>query len=110
MGQSFYATSDYGLYRVYVQNFAVASIIIGLIVVASVFVKSAWCRYVCPYGAVQGLLGIISPVVLVKNQDTCTSCRACNRACPNAVDVAAVQRSAVVSAECMGCGSCVQAC
>ena len=110
MGQPFYATSDYGLFRVYVQNFAVASIIIGIILVASVFVKSVWCRYVCPYGALQGLFGLVSPVVLAKDQETCTSCGACSRACPNAVDVAGAKKSAVVSAECMGCGSCVEAC
>jgi polyferredoxin len=110
MSQSFYATSDYGLWHVYAQNFAVASIIIGAILVASTFVKSVWCRYVCPYGALQGLFGLISPVVLAKDQETCTSCGACSRACPNAVDVAGAKKSAVVSAECMGCGSCIQAC
>jgi polyferredoxin len=110
MGQTFYATSDYGLWRVYVGNFAVATIAIGVLAVASVFVKSAWCRYLCPYGALQGIFGLVSPVVLAKNQDTCTSCGACNKACPNAVDVAGTKKDVVVSAECMGCGSCVDAC
>ena len=110
MGASFYATSDYGLYQVYVGNFVIASIAIALLLVASVFVKSVWCRYVCPYGALQGIFGLVSPVVLSKNPETCTSCGKCNRACPNVVDVAGVTKKAVVSAECMGCGSCVSAC
>jgi polyferredoxin len=110
MSQTFYATSDYGLWRVYVGNFAVATIAIGVLLAVSVFVKSAWCRYLCPYGALQGIFGLVSPVVLSKNQDTCTSCGACNRACPNVVDVAGTKKSVVVSAECMGCGSCVDAC
>ena len=110
MSGSFYATSDMKLYSVYTQNFVIASLAIGGLLVLSMFVKSAWCRYICPYGALQGIFGLVSPTVLSKNPDTCTSCGTCNKACPNAVDVASVKKKAVVSAECMGCGSCVEAC
>jgi polyferredoxin len=110
MGSTFYATSDMRLYDVYTQNIVIATVAIVALFALSMFVKSAWCRYACPYGALQGVFGLISPVVLAKNPETCTSCGKCNKACPNVVDVASVKKTAVVSAECMGCGSCIEAC
>ncbi len=82
---------------------------VGVVVLLSMLVKSAWCRYLCPYGALQGMFGVLSPVRLVKDDGACTGCARCNRACPNGVDVAHA-RGAVTSAECMGCTSCVSAC
>jgi ferredoxin len=79
------------------------------VILLSMLVKSAWCRYLCPYGALQGMLGVLSPVQLVKDDRTCTGCARCNRACPNGVDVAHA-RGTVTSAECMGCTSCISAC
>lgn len=109
MGTPFYAVADMKLFDVYAK-FGIGLIAaVATIAVVSIPVKSAWCRYLCPYGALQGMFGVLSPVVLVKNDETCTGCGRCNRACPNGVNIAKAQ-GAVVSAECMGCTSCVSAC
>jgi polyferredoxin len=106
----FYAVADMQMFDVYAR-FGVAILIgLGLVVVLSLVVKSAWCRYLCPYGALQGIFGLLSPVVLAKDDATCTGCGRCNRACPNGVDVAHASGGVVTSAECMGCTSCVEAC
>lgn len=105
----FYAVADMKLFDVY-SRFGIAIVLgLGAVVVLSMFVKSAWCRYLCPYGALQGIFGLLSPIVLAKNDDTCTGCARCNRACPNGVDVAH-STATVTSGECMGCASCVSAC
>ncbi len=67
-----------------------------------------WCRYLCPYGALLGLLAIASPVRLSRNAGQCTSCMKCNRACPNRLEVARLNH--VSSPECTGCLDCLAAC
>jgi len=109
MATPFYAVADMKLFDVYAKIGAGMLAAVGAILVVSIPVKSAWCRYLCPYGALQGMMGVLSPVVLAKDDSSCTNCGRCNRACPNGVDVAAAS-GAVVSAECMGCTSCVSAC
>lgn len=109
MGTPFYAVADMKLFDVYARFGLGVITAVGVIAVVSVPVKSAWCRYLCPYGALQGIFGALSPIVLAKRDSTCTGCARCNRACPNGVDIAGAS-GAVVSAECMGCTSCVSTC
>ena len=35
--------------------------VLGILVVGSVFVRDLWCRYLCPYGALVGVLGRLAP-------------------------------------------------
>lgn len=109
MRTPFYTVADMKLFDVYASFNLVFFLVVGLLLVGSMLVKNLWCRYACPYGALQGILGLLSPVRIVKAEDGCTACGRCNRACPNAVDVAGASGT-VISAECMGCTSCVSAC
>jgi polyferredoxin len=67
-----------------------------------------WCRYLCPYGALMGLAGLVSPVRIRRRKATCTSCGRCDRACPGRIKVSLRER--VVSDECLSCGRCADAC
>lgn len=109
MNTPYYAVADMKLFGVYTKLGLGMVVALGAIAFASLRVKSAWCRYLCPYGALQGLLGTLSPMVLSKDDSICTNCKRCNRACPNGVDISSA-RGSVVSAECMGCTSCVASC
>jgi len=109
MARPFYVTADAKVFELYAHVGPTVLIVISAILLGSVFVKSFWCRYLCPYGAIQGIFAVLSPLVLVKNDSTCTNCGRCNKACMNVVDVAG-STGAVVSGECMGCTACVQAC
>ena len=84
--------------------------IIALVVslVGSLFVERFWCRYLCPMGAVTGLVGKISIFKPRRNATTCISCHACTNACPFHIDVEHVTR--VTSAQCNRCLNCVDAC
>jgi polyferredoxin len=75
---------------------------------ASYFVKHFWCRYLCPYGALLGLLSWASPQKVVRDSSACIDCRACTRACP--VEIRVHGKGSVLTPECTGCLSCVAAC
>jgi polyferredoxin len=83
---------------------------ITLIVLAglSVVIKHFWCRYLCPYGALLGLVSWASPQRVVRDAETCTDCKACTRACP--VEITVHKKVSVWTPECTGCMSCVSAC
>ncbi|MGA8890098.1 MAG: 4Fe-4S binding protein [Anaeromyxobacteraceae bacterium] len=79
-------------------------ILLGLVLL-SLVVKNAWCRWGCPYGALLGLASWGSPLRIVRDTAACTDCGACTRACP--VDIPVQHRAVVRSPECTGCLSCV---
>ena len=84
-----------------------ALVVLG-IVVASVFIKNFWCRYLCPYGAFLGLASLLSPSRITRNPDTCIDCAKCAKACPSALPVDKLIQ--IRSAECTACLECVAVC
>ena len=86
--------------------FAWKAVILGMIVLLSAKVYRPFCQYLCPLGAVYGWFNKFSLVQIRWEQESCTSCMACQRACP--VDLPPEKIS--VSPECIKCGKCVDAC
>ncbi len=82
--------------------------VLGVLVVGSLLVRDLWCRYLCPYGALLGIVGRLSPFKVTRDPATCTDCRRCTKACPARLPVHAMTR--VVSVECTSCQDCVAAC
>jgi polyferredoxin len=76
--------------------------------VASLFVRNFWCRYLCPYGALLGIFGALSPLMITRDSSLCTECRRCTQACPNRIDMAHAPHS--ISPECTSCLNCIVAC
>jgi polyferredoxin len=74
----------------------------------SLVVKNTWCRYLCPYGALMGLVSLVSPTRIVRNADACIDCAKCAKACPANLPVDVL--TSVKSAECTACMSCVAVC
>jgi polyferredoxin len=82
----------------------VVAVLAGL----SLVVKNTWCRYLCPYGALMGLVALVSPTRIVRNADACIDCAKCATACPAGLPVDRL--ASVRSAECTACLSCVAVC
>lgn len=82
--------------------------VVGVLVVGSVLVRDLWCRYLCPYGALLGLLGRLAPLKVTREPARCTQCRACTRVCPARLPVHTLRR--VSSVECSSCQECLAAC
>lgn len=82
--------------------------VLGALAVLSFLVKNFWCRYLCPCGALTGLVSLLSPLKVKRLDSACTGCVACTRVCPMALKVHQV--GTVRSVECTGCLLCVDAC
>jgi len=74
----------------------------------SVLYKNFWCRYLCPYGALLGLLSRFSPFKIRRNEEKCIHCHACTSHCPTLIDVE--KNDVIKSEECFGCMTCVSHC
>jgi Fe-S-cluster-containing hydrogenase component 2 len=83
-------------------------ILLGITIIGSLLYDRFFCKYLCPAGAFYGLIGKLSPTKVVREEKICINCKACNKACPVNINVAAVQK--VTSAECINCNECVLAC
>lgn len=85
-----------------------AVVVLGVLAIGSVFIRNFWCRYLCPYGALLGLVSLASPLRVARQAEHCINCNKCTEACPNRIIVA--NATTVNSPECTGCMDCVQAC
>ena len=82
--------------------------VLGVLVVGSIFIRDLWCRVLCPYGALVGILGRLAPLKVTRNLATCTDCAKCTKVCPARLPVHQMTR--VASVECTSCQDCVAAC
>ncbi len=82
--------------------------VIAILAFLSVLIQNFWCRFLCPYGALMGLVSVLSPVKIRRDQQACIDCAKCNKACPSHLLVDSLVQ--IRSVECTGCMECVAVC
>jgi NosR/NirI family nitrous oxide reductase transcriptional regulator len=104
----FVVTKDISIYR-YVEPFwmfslqASTGMWIGLAVllIATVFVRNLYCRFVCPVGAFLGVLSNLT-VFRIKRWSECNTCVLCEKKC----EWGAIRGPKIVASECVRCDDC----
>lgn len=84
-----------------------AGIMIFLVLISFV-VRNFWCRYLCPYGALLGLLALASPFQVKRDRTTCIDCKKCEQTCPASIRI--TTKRIIRTGECIGCTECIAAC
>lgn len=105
---SYNIVSDVKMYSFFAEISRFSIIVITVLFVLSIFIRGFWCRYLCPYGALVGILSLLSVNKIKRNTDACTNCGKCSLVCPSRIKVDKVKT--VISDECTTCMACVDAC
>ena len=107
-GSDYYKVADVKMLKFFTDMTTLTFWVLVGLAVLSLLYKNFWCRYLCPYGALLGIVSRLSPVKVRRNEEKCIHCHACTKACPTLIDV---EKKAVVSSgECFGCMTCVSSC
>jgi NosR/NirI family transcriptional regulator, nitrous oxide reductase regulator len=104
----FLVTKDILIYR-YVEPFwmfslqASTAMWVGLAVllIATVFVRNLYCRFLCPVGAFLGLLSNLT-VFRIKRWSECRTCTLCEKKC----EWGAIRGPKIIASECVRCDDC----
>lgn len=80
--------------------------VLAVLLSLSVFLSRPFCRYLCPLGAIYGLMNRVSLTHLDYEADKCVSCGKCEPVCPMGID----PKQPFNSMECIRCGRCARAC
>lgn len=86
----------------------VGFILLIITILGSIIYDRFFCKYLCPMGAIYGIISKVSPHKIVRNEDKCISCNLCTKNCPMNIDVA--NSNEITSAECINCHMCVLSC
>lgn len=83
-------------------------IVLVVLLALSLFIRNFWCRYLCPYGALMGLVSLLSPAKIRRDAAACIDCGKCARACSANLPVDRLMQ--IRSVECAACMECIAVC
>lgn len=83
-----------------------------LIIISSLFIERAFCKYFCPLGGVFSIISKFRLFNIKKNSSTCVNCNLCTKKCPMKIDVNNETNiyGKVKSGECIDCFKCIDSC
>jgi polyferredoxin len=74
---------------------------LGALLLTTIFVRNAYCRFLCPLGAALGILSKLT-VFRIKRWSECNTCRICQKAC----EWGAIRGPRIIMTECVRCDDC----
>jgi NosR/NirI family nitrous oxide reductase transcriptional regulator len=74
---------------------------LAVLLVATVFVRNLYCRFLCPVGAFLGILSNLT-VFKIKRWSECKSCKICEKTC----QWGAIRGPEIIKSECVRCDDC----
>jgi len=106
-GKLFFGDIDpyYALFNFWTGEVAIGGLaILGIALLASLFVERPWCKYACPYGAVLGITNLFRVFSIRRSAPDCVDCKVCTRECPMNIDVH--ELGIVRDHQCISCLEC----
>jgi polyferredoxin len=103
----FFADYDpyFALFNFYTSEAALSGLIIlGIIIVLSLFIERPFCKYACPYGALLGIFNLFRIFKIKRNPDTCINCKLCDKKCP--MNIPIESKKIVRNHQCISCLEC----
>ncbi len=91
--------------RVYPGGWLIVAVLLGILAMCSV-VPRFYCRFICPLGAMLGLMSEFALWRIGKSQNKCSNCRACEKHCQGGCTPA----GKIHTAECILCFNCRSDC
>ncbi len=104
----FVRVADIKMLKFFVNMSGMALSVILTIFIISLINKNYWCRFFCPYGALLGIIGYVSPMRITRDTGKCIDCGKCTKAC--AMHILVEKKKHVLTHECVACYDCVNAC
>jgi NosR/NirI family nitrous oxide reductase transcriptional regulator len=74
---------------------------LAVLLVATVFVRNLYCRFLCPVGAALGIVSNLT-VFRIKRWSECNTCKICEKTC----EWGAIRGPKIVASECVRCDDC----
>jgi polyferredoxin len=79
-------------------------IVLGVVLLVSLFIERPFCKYACPYGAVLGIFNLFRIFKIKRNPETCIDCKRCDRDCP--MNIVVSKGETVRNHQCISCMKC----
>ena len=103
------ATKQTSVYR-YVEPFwmftrsanALLWSMLAVLLLATLVVRNLYCRFLCPVGAMLGIISQVTTFLPIKRWSECKTCTICERAC----EWGAIQGPKIIKSECVRCDDC----
>ncbi|MBU0680407.1 MAG: 4Fe-4S binding protein [Proteobacteria bacterium] len=108
MASPYSLTADGRMLLFFLEPSGLALTITFAIIALSILIRNFWCRFLCPYGALLGLLAYAGPFAITRNADLCSQCHQCSTTCPAEIKVHS--KDTLRSPECLGCLECTAVC
>jgi len=74
---------------------------LGTLLIATLFVRNLYCRFLCPVGAALGIISQLT-VFRIKRWSECKTCKICEKTC----EWGAIRGPQIVRSECVRCDDC----
>jgi NapH/MauN family ferredoxin-type protein len=86
----------------------ISAVTLVVIIALTLLAPMAFCRWLCPLGAVFDPFSRLGLIKVAREDRACTQCGVCQKVCPQ--DLAPQQMTAVRHRDCTNCLECVDAC
>lgn len=83
-------------------------VVTAIVLLASFVISMPFCRWFCPFAAVQNFVSYLGLTRIKRNTSSCIDCGKCTKSCPMNIDVANCKT--VKSANCISCFECIESC